>query len=314
MRVIRRKLVTAETGTETTPSGALAAWRLGFARAARKRLQLDLTFANLQLQRMSLAEVLERLPDRAMIATLEGPKEALGLLAMAPGLMTGLIEKQTFGRITGAPPLSRRPTRIDAAMISAVADLALTGMESELAISAERTWTEGFRFGSHIEDPRPLGLLLEDEPYCVMTADITFEGVDKGGELILVLPAEGRGRRPEPRQAPDPAVGAQILFRNALAEQVRAAEAQLVAVLARRRMSLREVLALEPGQLINLGDATIERVDLQGLDGKRVAGGRLGQNRGMRALRLSEETRPAERTGQETAESVVALRPTGSDS
>lgn len=321
MDALRKKLNRRVLEEAPSIRGAVAAWRLAFGRAVRDAMGLDIRFGTLRLQTMSLAELLETPPDRALIAMLEGPEAGLGLLVLAPGLMAGLIEMQTFGKLTPSPPLVRRPTRTDAAMVSGLLDAALAGLAQALATEPDRVWTDGFRVASHIEDPRPLGLLLEDVGYRVLVGEVVLGGGEKTGELILALPATGAGRqpdRPEPALAGEEAGGMGLLFRAALTEQVNQSGACLTAVLARVRMPLSAVMALRPGDPVPLGAAAIDRVDLEGLDGVRLVGGKLGQSRGQRAVRLSAEALPAARDAVRVIAPVsddmpeaLALRPTG---
>ena len=59
-------------------------------------------------------------------------------------------------------------------------------------------------------------------------------------------------------------------------------------MLARLKLPLTTVMTLSAGMLLTLPQAGLDRISLEGLDGRRVAQGRLGQNRGLRAVRLSE--------------------------
>ena len=61
------------------------------------------------LHRRSLAELLELPPDRALLALLDGPQAGLGLMVMSPEVMGALIEMQTTGGVSAAPPLTRSP-------------------------------------------------------------------------------------------------------------------------------------------------------------------------------------------------------------
>ena len=105
--------------------------------------------------------------------------------------------------------------------------------------------------------------------------------------MLLALPAEGRGSGPR-RDAEEEAVAAQAgpAFATALAEQVGAADCVLDAVLARLSLPIARVLELSVGDVLALPRASIDRLGLVGLDGHTVSEGRLGQSRGMRAVRL----------------------------
>lgn len=290
---IRRKIsLSRKNATPAEVKGAAKAWKLALARAARDSIGLELGMVDLRMNRRSLAEVLELPPDRALIVMLEGPKDALGLLVIAPEVLAGILEMQMVGRISANPPLTRRPTRTDAAMVSGLIDRALDGLESELLQSSDLIWTSGFRYASFLEDARPLGLLLEDITYQVLQAEVILAEPAKSGVFLLALPAQGKGRVPKAIETA-PSRAAEMVFEAALGEQVMEASADLVAVLARTKLPLEMVLNLKPGDPLPLGSAALDRIDIETLTGTRLVGGKLGQNRGMRAVRLAESAKPA---------------------
>lgn len=286
--VIRRKLAAVKTVLTEGGPGADRSWRLALARAARDQLGLPLDVASMTLERCSLAELLEMPPERSMIIVLDGPREGLGLLVLSPDVLAGMIEVQTVGRVGSAAVAPRRPTRTDAAMVVATIDAALTGLEHALAQEADLVWTSGFRYASFLDDARPLGLLLDDIGYRAMRAEVVLAHGVRNGQVLLALPAEGRGHPPkflrEPVDDDDRSAPA---FTEALAVQVEAADCVLAGVLARLSVPLSRILSMKAGELLVLPMASIDLISLEGLDGVRVAEGRLGQNRGMRAVRLT---------------------------
>ena len=76
---------------------------------------------------------------------------------------------------------------------------------------------------------------------------------------------------------------------SAFGEQVMASNCTLQAVMARLTVQLSAVMGLELGMVVPLGSAALDRIDLEGMDGRKLGCGKLGQNRGMRAVRLSGE-------------------------
>ncbi len=289
--VIRQKLRIARAhavahAAEGGP-GADRSWRLALARSAQDILSLPLDVPRLSMWRRSLTELTDLLPDHAMLAVLEGPGDALGLLALSPAVLSGLIEVQTMGRVLAQAPLPRKPTRTDAAMVAPVIERALAALDEALADESDLVWAGGFRYASFLDDPRPLALLLEDHAYRVLTAQVSLSGGAKSGEVILAFPAEGRGRRPTLAATLANDAHAVHAFTQSMTEVVMSVPCQLDAVLARVVLSLGDVIALEPGAIVPLPKATLTGVRLEGMDGQAVAEARLGQNRGMRAVRLS---------------------------
>jgi flagellar motor switch protein FliM len=282
--VIRRKIDRARLPLAEGAPGADRGWRLALARAARDLMALDLDFRRLAVTRSSLAEVLELAPDRALVALLHGPKGGLGVLLLAPAVTSTLIEMQTLGRLSASPPPSRKPTRIDAAMVAGFVDRALSGLDEALADEADLTWAGGFRYASCLEEVRPLGLLLEEDAYRVLSAEVLLGPAGRSGEVVLVLPAIGRGERP-----PSPSVAAEDAapqFSAGLTAQVMQVESRLDAVIARLTLPIRQIMALQAGDVLHLPLAALDAVTLEAAAGGPIAQARLGQNRGMRAVKL----------------------------
>ena len=293
--------------------GADRGWRLALARAARDTLSLPLEVSSLTLHHRSLAELLELPPHHALIAVLQGPCEGMGLLVLSPMVLAAMIEAQTLGKASGAALASRKPTRTDAAMVAPTLDAALEGLEQLLAQEADLHWAGGFRYASFLDDPRPLGLLLEDIDYRVLTADLSLGLGARHGSIMLALPADGKGVMPvSAAPGPEAAMQSGQAFAQALAEQVEQTGCVLDAVVSRVSLPLNRVLGLKVGEVISLSRASIDRIYFEGMDGRRLAEGRLGQNRGMRAIRLtSGDLQTHKAFGAETAVVAEPLRQTG---
>jgi len=299
--IIRKKVAAGRSNQPEGGPGADRAWRLALARAANDILALPLEVARLSVNRRSLAEFLELAPERALIAVLEGPAEGLGILMLSPPVLSAMIEMQTIGRVSSSAPPVRKPTRTDASMVADMIDQALQELESGLESDPDLIWAGGFHYASFLDDPRPLGLLLEEEHYRVIQAELRLGNGAKSGAVMLALPAEGRGRAPKPAPTATPAPVAAALFSKALSDQVMRTEADIAAVLHRFTVPLSFVMALKTGDLVPLSTAALDRIVLEGLDGRPIASGRLGQNRGMRAVRLAPqaaaETAPSTEIG-----------------
>lgn len=285
--VLRKKLLAGKMpGPEGGP-GADRAWRLAFARAARDMMKVPVDFTALSVARMSLTEILELPPERALILMLEGPEEGLGLLILSAEVYGALIEMMTIGRCASIPPDPRRPTRTDAAILSPLADLALGNLQEALAEDDDLLWTSDFRYASFIEEARPLALMLEEMPYRVLTAQLSLAQGARAGDMLLILPSEGRGRKPRVRPGKVPDAVARPAFAAALSARVEEADCVLQAVVARLTIPLAATMRLSVDMVLPLPSAALDQISLEGLDGRRVALGKLGQNRGMRAVRLT---------------------------
>jgi flagellar motor switch protein FliM len=283
--ILRRKIDQARQPQADGAPGADRGWRLALARATRDAMGLDIDFRQLAISRAGLAEVLDLAPMHGLIALLDGPQGGLGVLMLGPTVTASLIEMQTLGRLSGQSPPARKPTRIDAAMVAGVVDRALAGLDQSLAEEADRVWASGFRYASYLDEVRPLGLILEEESYRILAAEVALGGTGRTGPVILVLPAVGRG------DAPEVTAGvvrdAAPLFTTALAAQVEQAECQLDAVIGRLVLPIGRILGLVAGETLELPQAGLDALTLETRDGRKIARARLGQNRGMRALKIS---------------------------
>ncbi len=294
MQVLRRKIAQAgaqrsvAAGSVATGSGGSAerALRLALARAARDAMGLALDVPQATQDRMALAELVDLPPDRALMLMLDQNRgDGLGLIVLSPALLSGVVEMLTTGRVTAAPPPNRRPTRTDAAMLAALIDAALIGWEVGLQDDADKAWATGWRYASFVDDTRTLGLLLDDTPYQVIRAEVSLMDGAKSGPLILALP--DRAARSD--ALPQPATVTDHSFSAHLAAQVDSVTARLDAVVGRLTVPLARLSTLLPGEVLPLPLAGIDRIRLVGLDGRLVGEGRLGQARGLRAIRLTME-------------------------
>jgi flagellar motor switch protein FliM len=288
--VLRRKMAKASAPGAAPGAadvrGGEKAWRIGLARALRDVADLPVDVTQGQQRRMSLAEVLDLPMERALILMLEGPQEGTGLLVLSAEVLASTVEKLTLGRCGSHPPDPRRPSRTDAAMIWPLADLALENLAEALEDQEDLVWADGFRAASFIEEPRPLALLLDDVTYRVLRLDLSLALGARQGTVLLVLPADGKGRRPAPAPLPPSVEDAAPAFAEALAARIDLAECRLEAVIGRLSMPLAEAMALQVGAMIPLMAGGLDAVSLEGMDGRRLAEGKLGQQRGMRAVRV----------------------------
>ena len=284
---LRRKLDRVPLPVVTGGAGAERAWRVVLARAARDAIALGLDVTGLTQSHASLTELLDMPPERALLAVLEGPGDGLALMAVSAPLLAAMTEMQTIGRVSALQPAARKPTRTDAAMVAQFVDAALAGLEQSLADDADLIWAGGFRYASFLEDSRPLGLLLEDIAYRVLLAEVSVEGGARTGHILIALPACGRGERPKSASHILPETLASHAFTADLGDQVAGAHCVLQAVIHRISVPLSSVFGFAVGDLLPLSLASVDRIGIEGSDAVRIAEGRLGQNRGMRAVRLT---------------------------
>ena len=314
--VMRRKAGAGRDQAEApqmTPERGLT---LALSKVAQDQLQLPLRVAEITESRMSLADLPEKLEALSLLAVMEGPSEALGLIAVPPATLSALIEVQTMGSVAATPAAPRKPTRIDASMVAEFLDHVMESFEAFLAPLPAITWAGGFRYASFLDDPRPLGLLLEDVSFRVYHVRLQLgAGGKREGGLLMALPAQGKGRGPrKPAAAPveTPAGGdrvdgaaeaqAQAEWQDQLEQTVMGARVDLTGVLHRITLSLAQVAQFKEGTVIPVPYAALEGLQIEAIGRRRVATARLGQSHGMRALRVrpmeDSELESGERAGE----------------
>lgn len=264
------------------------AFRVAFGRMARGLPGFDAAAREISYGPSSLAEIVDLAEAGMFLAVLDGPDDRLGLAVLCPGLMAGLLEAITTGRIddTGdLPDTPRKPTPTDAALLGPVIDALLTQITERLADRPEHVAFSGFSHGSFLDDPRPLGLLLEDVPYICARISAALGMAGRRGRCWLFLPAMPAQHASSAGQTPQ----AEADWPARLETVVSRSAVQLDAVLHRVRMSLSELSALSVGDCLCLPDSTLEALTLETLTGRPLAQARLGQARGHRAIRLTTE-------------------------
>lgn len=236
------------------------AWRLAVPRAMMEAAGLDVGIHAVAATARPPAD----LPDHALFLTLTHPDGAKGAVVLDPALVAALVSMQMTGRVGDMVP--RRPTRVDATLCRNAIDIALATAGEAAA---------GFRVDQFLTGADALDLFLPAGDLTVLRTDVSLNGQQPGLFLILppALATEGEGEG----------------FGTGLADQVMASEAVLNAVLCRMTVPLEAILHLQVGTTVPLPRASLEGVGFETVSGQRVAEGRLGQNRGLRAIRLSGE-------------------------
>jgi len=301
--VLQRKAEAGRPAQDGAPATAERAIAQALARAAQEMFELPVQLLSIRETRRTLSDLPEALEDLSLLAILEGPGDALGLAALTPGALSALIEVQTMGTLAKAAPGPRKPTRIDATMVADYLDTVLAMIEEGLAETEAVIWAGGFRYASYLDDPRPLGLLLEDITYRVWLMELGFgAGAERRGSLLWAVPVNGRGQAL--RRVPGLAAAAAAThapeaaalppqpeadWAERLEASVMGAPAVLEAVLHRVTLPLAAVMGLRPGMQLPIPGDALENLTLEGSGRRRLSTARLGQHRGQRALRLIEE-------------------------
>ncbi|MCC5984047.1 MAG: FliM/FliN family flagellar motor switch protein [Rhodobacteraceae bacterium] len=283
------------------PSGATdpgALLRLALGRAARATVGLALACDPVRHVPASLTEVLERAEPGMLLAITENADGAPGIVMLDAVPALGMIESQLLGAVPGAVS-ARRLTRTDVALVAPLLDAALR--EWDALMAPQRAWAAlaGFRVVSFLDDPRPMALILDDGAYALLETRVSLGEGTCAGRWVMAMPmpaapaadAATRHVGTGLQQAAPVSGGAGTDWRDRLRSTVSGCPIALDAVLARVRLPLHAALDLKPGMVVELPLSVLEAVQVEAAQGAQVATARLGQTRGMRALRLTMDPR-----------------------
>lgn len=306
-----------------TPARA-AATALG--RAANRLYGLGVQPVGIEPGGLTLAELPELLPHPALLAVLQGPRDSVGVVALSPEAVTSLIEVQTIGRVTGRP-IDRRPlTRSDAMLCADFVDAFLSELAQEAKGVAGLEGLEGYRYVTHLDDARPLALMMEDKPYRSLRMTVRLGGAEtRETTIFLALPQPDpttchlAAAEPAANVAPATVTMQPDATRSAaeegvvmagLSASVPDAPVEVVGILCRRRISLRELRSLAPGRILALPRLNLAGARLETADGQLLASGKFGEADGCHAIRLRDPAMEADTAGSSDLSGRDALVPT----
>ncbi|MFP4570409.1 FliM/FliN family flagellar motor C-terminal domain-containing protein [Rhodosalinus sp.] len=275
--ILRRKTTAGRRQQEARAPSAKRALRLALARTAETRLRLGLVVTSATEQSLDQEALIAALDESGMILLIEGPDGRAGAMVLDAGIVAGVVQHQTTGRVSDAPPEPRRFTATDAAIVAPLVEGMLERAADDLAQGPEADWVAGLRFGARLDGLRALALALRASDFRLFGFSVELAAGARRGEFAVALPAPPEPDTPEPDAAAP----------KGPAATATRAPVELVAILHRLRMPLTEAAALAPGTLLPLPGDVLSRAVIATRDGQTVTPVSLGRLDGMRALRLS---------------------------
>ncbi|WP_371742133.1 FliM/FliN family flagellar motor switch protein [Citreicella sp. C3M06] len=250
--------------------------------------------------------VVDSLPANNLLLLLDGPDGAVGLAMVDRQVMTGLLEVQTILQVTQIPAEDRPLTQTDAAMMAPLLNGTLERLARYLDGHPDRPQFEGFAFGAMVEDARTAGLLLEAPSYRAFRVSIDLALGRRKGEILFVLPERPNAAHVECAKSHDDMPGPHE-------GKMKMLPVLMDAVLCSVKLSIGAAQKLKAGDLIPLPLESVDGVELLAGAGTAVAGGRLGQMNGMRAVRLAwpEGAAPSDLTAAALADMPMEIHDPG---
>jgi flagellar motor switch protein FliM len=282
----RRDVGDETQGRRRAPSARVAgddaarAWYATLPRAADDHLGIELSILSVQEGVAHGETLVSDLATDCLLLLMRDGQGRRGLCALDPAFLAAIIEAQMTGRIGTAPLAPRRPTATDAAIASGLVDAICAAFDAAVAECAPPPPWRGARVAGFLPDARAALMTLPEGPLhrAGIVADLGAGA--RRGLLTLVMP---------PAQGPV-AARAGRAARRTLGQELRPVVAEgrvtLEAVLHRLRMPLARIGALAPGDLIPVPATALNAISIEGADGRRVSGARLGQLDGRKAVRI----------------------------
>ncbi len=286
--VLRRKASEGRDGHRARAMTLEKALRLSCAKAADHVMDLAVN-TKLSMQNMAIQEELvSHLNDENLLILLEGPEGVLGGASVDCQILGGFVEQQTIGQVTARAAETRRPTRVDAALVAPFLDDMFTRLGAYLSDEGQEwLWAANYRFGAMVEDRRQLALAMGAPDYHIIGLTLDIGMGAKSGEMRLILPD-----RPKPSLAQDNADQVSANLQNAF----KKAPARLDVSLARIGMPYASLQGLKVGDMIPIPAEALHSTVIEGAAGGQVARVSLGQMNGMRAVRLNTGMRQSQVT------------------
>ncbi|WP_164658170.1 FliM/FliN family flagellar motor C-terminal domain-containing protein [Tropicibacter sp. Alg240-R139] len=278
---IQRKLAVARDERQGAPRSVLRAMRLGLARAAADTLDMPMTVIGATQCRRPQDELQDCVPKNRLYALLAGPDGLLGAACFDRVCVTSVIQQQTMGTVFSVPAGERVFTGTDAAMIAPLIDAFLPRARDLCEATLDRLCLDGYQFAARAEDWRNLILSLEYDSFRLFDLTVEIGGGVAQGQITLILPDQ-----PEPKDAAVDGLGNSDT--SGLEKSFGAVRAELTAVISRVQLPLSAFAGMQPGDLLPLIGDKLDRTEVLTIEGQKIAVARLGQCRGMRALRLNE--------------------------
>lgn len=287
--VLRRKTEARRVQRQARAMTLTKALRQTLAKVADDVLDMALAAIALREEERSGDALEEVFDDAGLMMLLDGPNRHRGAVMFDPVLVGALIQQQTMGQVRPDPGGDPRPmTETDAAISAPFLDALLERAAGLPDDEDDRQWLSGYRFGARADDRRLLLLALDEAQYKLVHLTVDVAGGVRQGQIVICLPVvetqDGVGVEPDDEEAKHDAAANQP---ENLSENVMALAVDLQICIARKRLTLRDLSALKPGDTLELGSASFDAVQVMTADGRRLAQGTLGQMKGLRALRVT---------------------------
>lgn len=287
--VLRRKTAAGQQQHQARSVTVAKAMRLSIAKVGLDVFDMAIQAIGLLVEDRSQEACIDMLDAANLLVLLDGPQGRVGAAMIDAELVGGLIQQQTMGRVVPSAGAPRAMTVTDAAMCAPLLDALFDKASAAVEDEADRLLLRGFTFGARSEEPRLVGMALENAEYRVIRLTLDLAKGVRQGDLVLFLPVlpmhdpDGGGLDGSDEEGETEGTS------RSMTDVVMHLEAELMVQLCHVRMNLSDLTRLAPGDAVLLPPGTFPATRIMAQSGKCLGTGTLGQVDGQRALKIDRE-------------------------
>ncbi|WP_299898746.1 FliM/FliN family flagellar motor C-terminal domain-containing protein [uncultured Ruegeria sp.] len=292
---LARKLSVGRKDLGDRPRSVLRALRLGFARAASDRLNLPLAVIGAKQASGSQDDLVESVGQDWLLLVFDG-QEGRAAICLNPHVVSAIVQTQTIGEVLPGGPEPRVFTDTDAAMAAPFIESALTLSAGLIVAADEQICLTGYELAARSEDARGLSLAMSADAHHVFDLTVDLANGVQQGQISIFLPDHPAA--PDKVDEVTETAGPRIALSSGVVR------AELNAVLCRMSLPLSDLSTIQPGSVLPLHGARLDRTEILTIGRTPTGIGRLGQCGGLRAVRLNEHAALPALSGADTQEFI----------
>ncbi|MEM8555668.1 MAG: FliM/FliN family flagellar motor switch protein [Pseudomonadota bacterium] len=282
MRLLTRGGRPPKAYGEITPAKSM---RLAAAKAGQDVLSQPVMGSGVEELQAVTQKLAELLPEGGMTMFMRGPEATTGLIALDRNAVAAVTEALTKGKINEKPAPDRKLTTTDGFVCRGFLESFLKMFVQRLAGQLSAPWAQIYEIDEMIQDLRRLPLMLHDVAYRVLTMDCDFGNGAKIGQICMVFPWDTGEVVDNPDEPAKEELSEEELQQRA-ENALLPVELELEVILAQLEMTVGQLDALQPGDLIPVARSDLQVVRLIHECGTVVAVGELGESMGEQCVRL----------------------------
>ena len=284
--ILQRKTAQGKERHQARSVTLAKAMRISVAKVARDDLDLALQAIGIVVEDVDHEGALAQLNEGSLMCLMQGAGGRMGAAQLDPGVVDGLIQQQTMGRVLPQNGAARLMTATDAAMCAGLLDALFERAAQTVEDDADRLLLRGFSFGAHVGEARLAALALEAPDYRVIRLTVDLAKGTRQGDVTLIVPALPEAAANVPTDGNVTDASSEASRAENLTDVVMHLEADLTIELCQIRVPLEDLGKLKAGDQIALPLGTFPNVRIKAQSGKCLGTGVLGQLNGLRALQL----------------------------